>query len=161
MNWAHVHLVLNHLPVLAVPFGLALTLAGVIRTSEDLRRAGLLTFAAAAILTLPVYFTGEPAERVIEGIPSISGPAIEEHEDAAGAALAAVWILGGLAAAGLVSSLRRGATPRWAVLAAAAAAVLAGGLLARAANLGGRVHHPEIRPEAATAGPGEEDGGVN
>ena len=62
MNQVHLHLLMNHLPILGVPFGLLLLCAGMLRQSDELKKAALLTFVVAALLAVPVYFTGEPAE---------------------------------------------------------------------------------------------------
>jgi hypothetical protein len=38
-------------------------------------------FVLTALLALPVYFTGEPAEKVVERLPGVTEPLIEEHEN--------------------------------------------------------------------------------
>lgn len=45
MSATHLHLVLNHVPILGIPFGIALLLMGVLRHSEELKRAALVTFS--------------------------------------------------------------------------------------------------------------------
>ena len=44
MNLAHVHLLLNHFPVIGMIIGLGLFLGSLIGKSEDLKRASLLIF---------------------------------------------------------------------------------------------------------------------
>jgi hypothetical protein len=83
MNWAHVHLMLSHLPVVGTIFGLLLLLLAQLRKSEELKRVSLGIFVLTALLALPVYFTGEPAEKVVEHLPGVTEPLIEEHENAA------------------------------------------------------------------------------
>ena len=60
MNWAHIHLSLNHLPVVGTFFGVLLLLLALLRKSEELKRGSLGVFALTALLALPIYFTGEP-----------------------------------------------------------------------------------------------------
>jgi asparagine N-glycosylation enzyme membrane subunit Stt3 len=60
MNWAHIHLSLNHLPVVGTFFGVLLLLLALLRKSEELKRVSLGVFVLTALLALPVYFTGEP-----------------------------------------------------------------------------------------------------
>ena len=83
MNWAHIHLLLNHLPVIGTIFGVLRLLFAWLRKSEELKRVSLGVFVLTALLALPVYFTGEPAEKVVERLPVVAEPLIERHENAA------------------------------------------------------------------------------
>ena len=44
MNWAHVHLMLSHLPVVGTIFGVLLLLLALLRKSEELKRVSLGVF---------------------------------------------------------------------------------------------------------------------
>lgn len=156
MNWAHIHLVLNHAPVLGTVFGLALLAYALARRDEGLKRIGLGVFVIVALVALPVFFTGEPAEGVVEGKAGISEPLIEAHESAALLALIAVELLGAVALAGLLFTRGR-ARPLSAPLASATVLVslIAAAMMARTANLGGKIHHTEIRAGAVPPAGGE------
>ena len=150
MNWAHVHLILNHIPVVGVGFGLVLLLWSMWRRDVALQRAALTSFFIVAVVAIPVYLTGEPAEEIVEHLPGTTESAIESHETAALAALLAVSLLGAVALLGLLLPLRWSrVTARAALLVALAGA----GLMAWTANLGGRIRHAELR--SATAGQDE------
>jgi hypothetical protein len=97
MSPAHLHLVLNHIPVLGTLFGLALLGYARYRREDAVTRAALGTFVVVALLALPAYFTGEPAEEAVEHAPGVAEQAIETHE-AAGAALAVAVATAGLMA---------------------------------------------------------------
>jgi uncharacterized membrane protein len=148
MNWAHVHLALNHVPVLGTFFGLALLGYALIRRSDPLKRAALNAFVAVALLSLPVYFTGEPAEEVVERAAGVAKDRVETHEDAALLALGAVELLGVVAALGLYASRHARPVSAKATGAALVVALGAATLMARTANLGGQIHHTEIRSGA-------------
>lgn len=64
MTAAHIHLLLNHIPILGVLFGLLL-LYGTIKKTREIKKANLVTFIVAAILTVPVFFSGVSTARVI------------------------------------------------------------------------------------------------
>src|SRR5215470_15297757 len=83
MNWAHVHLMLTHLQVIGTIFGVLLLLLALLKKSEELKRVSLGIFVLTALLALPVYLTGEPAEKVAEHLPGVTEPLIERHENAA------------------------------------------------------------------------------
>ena len=91
-----------------------------------------------------MFLTGEPAEEVVEHLPGISEPAIGEHEEAAEVA-AIVTGLAGLLGLWLLVARRGGRqAPTWLLAATFVVALVAAGLMARAANLGGYIRHPEI-----------------
>ena len=66
MNATHLHLMLNHIPVLGTVFGLGLLVFALWRKSEELKKAALGIFLIVALLAVPVYLTGEPAEGVAD-----------------------------------------------------------------------------------------------
>jgi uncharacterized membrane protein len=157
MNWPHIHLLLNHVPVLGTIFGLALLGYGVLRGSEALKRTALGVFVAVALLALPVYFTGEPAEEVVESAAGVSKAAIDAHEAFALISLIGVEVLGVIALAGLMLA-RRGRPVASEVTGAALVVSLAvAALMAKTANLGGQIRHEEIRAGAPPANGAEDD----
>ncbi len=81
---AHIHLILSHVPVMAVLFGLGLLAFGMWRESQDIQKAALGTFIAAALLAVPSYLTGEPASGTIKGLPGYSEHILERHQASAG-----------------------------------------------------------------------------
>jgi uncharacterized membrane protein len=154
MNWAHVHLLLNHVPVLGTIFGLALLIWGVWRRNHTLQRAALTVFVVGALVAIPVYLTGEPSEDAVENLAGTAENAIEIHEDAATLALVAVEVLGLIGLLGLF--VHRPGFARLVMPGALALAVITAGLMARTANLGGKIRHAELRGAAAATGGGGE-----
>ena len=161
MNWAHVHLVLNHIPVLGTIFGLTLLGYAIIRRNDTLKKAALGTFVAIALLALPVYFTGEPAEEVVERAGGISKGMIEVHEEAALLSLIGVELLGLTALIALVTASRGRPVKTRATAAVLVLSLATTVLMARTANLGGQIHHQEIGAAAgAGAGAAEHESGA-
>ncbi|MBI3880789.1 MAG: hypothetical protein HY301_12120 [Verrucomicrobia bacterium] len=146
MNWAHLHLALNHLPVLGTLFVLLLFAVALIRRSAELRRVSLWAFVLVAALTFPIKYTGERAFVMVMAQAGFPDEPIEAHEHAADQATTGVVVVGLLAAVGLFLSRKQRPLPVWLnalVLVAALGTCL---LMARAANLGGEIRHPEIHP---------------
>ena len=152
MNWAHAHLILNHLPVLGTIFGLALLAWAVVRRDDTLQRAALATFVLAALAAIPVFLTGEPSEEIVEDLAGTAQAAIKAHEEAAVIALIAVEALGAMALAALGLFRKRG-VPRPLATAALVFALATAGWMAQTANLGGRIRHAEL---GATATQGQD-----
>ncbi|MBI2818997.1 MAG: hypothetical protein HYX73_03375 [Acidobacteria bacterium] len=160
MNAAHLHLLLNHLPVFGSAFGLLFLLYAILRKSEELKRAALGLCVITALGTIPAYLTGEPAEEVVEGIPGVDESFIEAHEEHAMISLIGIEALGVVSLAGLFLARKSGTTPP--ILVSFAVLLAAGSLalVAWTSHLGGLTHHPERRsgfqamPENEREGPG-------
>ena len=150
MTWAHVHLAVNHLPVVLVPVAIAMLGAAWATKSAELRKAGLAWLVVAAITGGGAYVSGEPAEDVVEDLPGVSKPAIEAHEEAALLAAVATGAAGVLALGVLVIGRGPVPAPGWLFATTVAAGLVAAALMVRTANLGGRISHPEIRGPSAT-----------
>lgn len=144
MNWAHVHLAVNHIPVVLVPTALALLTWAVVRRSEDITQASLGLLVAAAIIGAGVFLTGALAEEVVARLPGISEATIKAHEEAGEAAAATTGLVGLIALGVLVAGRGPQPVPPWMLAATIVVALAAAGLLARAANLGSYIRHPEI-----------------
>ena len=145
MNAAHLHLMLNHLPVLGTAFGLGLLAWAQWKRNDELRRVSLGVLVLVTLLAVPAYLTGEPAEDLVENLPGVSIVLIKQHEAAAQLAFTAQLVLGVGSLGGFIA-FRRGRTiPNWFAGAMLALALVVAGLMARTANFGGEVRHPEIR----------------
>jgi hypothetical protein len=145
---AHLHLMLNHVPVVGAPLLALLLGIGLLRRSGELVGVSLALAIGLALATLSVYLTGEPAEELVEHAPWFREALVETHEGHAAVALFAVLASGVMAAAAL--ALRGRPRPgaflarlTWAGLA------LSTLLLGRAAWSGGQVRHEEVRAVAA------------
>ena len=65
MNAPHLHLLLNHIPVLGTAFGLGLLVFALCRKSDELKKAAHGFFLVTALFSVSTYLTGEPAEEVV------------------------------------------------------------------------------------------------
>jgi hypothetical protein len=145
MSPVHIHLLLNHVPILSVLFGTAVLLYGLLCQRADGVRIGLGTLVIAALVAVPVYLTGDGAEETVEDLSGVSEALIEEHEEAAEAGLIGAGVLGAMAALSLFAGRRqprRVGPLRWAV---AVGGLAAFGWLAYVGSLGGQIRHTEIR----------------
>jgi uncharacterized membrane protein len=150
MNLAHVHLLLNHFPTIGFGIALALYIAALIGKKDDLQRASLVIFFLVAAVAIPTYMSGNAAEELIKGKEGVADPLIRAHEDAALQGFVIMEITGFLAWLSLwqYRLLRR--APRWTAPVIFTLSLISFVLMARAANLGGEIRHPEIlSPEAA------------
>ena len=153
MNFAHVHLMLNHAPILGSAAGVLLLLYARLRGLDEVRRVGLAFLVISALVAWPVFLSGERAEDRVEHLPGVSERVIDPHEDSAKISLALVC-LAGLAAAGGLIAFRGRREPGLYASVTLALALAAAAHLAWTANLGGMIRHSEIRGGAAGAASG-------
>jgi len=150
-NPAHVHLWLNHVPTVGFGAALALFVVARLRADDDLTRAGLVMFFVVATVTIATYLSGNAAEPLVQQGPGVSPPAIRAHEDAALLAFACMEITGFFAWLALWEWRRVPTLRRWHLPTVLLMAILTFGVMARAADLGGAIHHAEIRATVAAA----------
>lgn len=144
MSRVHLHLLLNHVPVIGMIIGLCLLAWAVFRTDHELGRVTLGLFAILAVVALATFLTGEPAEEAVEGLAGVSEGAIERHEEAALLATIALGVLGALSLAALVR-FRRRALPLRVMRLLLVMALVPAVAMGWAANLGGQIRHTELR----------------
>lgn len=148
MNGASIHLLLNHLPVLGLFFGLCLLVWGILGKQSILRTAAYVLLVFASLTTLPVNISGEEAEEIVEEMhDGRSHEIIHEHEEAAELALFMMLTVGLMAIAAGVMQRRNHPQQRLASYATLGLGLVAFGYMAYVANLGGQISHPEIRAD--------------
>jgi len=145
MNLAHVHLLLNHVPTIGFGFGIGLLVASLVRDSADLRRASYVVFFVVALVAIPTYLSGNAADFVLRTQRELLQDVVTAHQNAAMLALIPMEIVG------LVSWLALWQSRRWHQPAVLALSIVTFVLMARAANIGGQIRHPEILAAGAAA----------
>ena len=146
MNGAHLHILLNHFPVIGLFFSLGLLAAAYYLKNDTLGRAGLIALIAVAVMAIPVYLTGEPAEEIVESFAFVTEEYIEPHEEAGLIALITLEGIAVIVLLGLVAS-RGERLPRWLVPTGLVMNLIAAGWLGYTAWLGGKIAHQEARSD--------------
>ncbi len=145
MNWAHIHLLLNHIPVIGMVFAVLLLLVAMVRKNDAFKILSLQFFVLLTLLTIPTYLTGDPAAHAVRSLPDVTREIIERHDDAATIALIGMIILGVLALVGLIIYHRTKSLPAWVITLAFVLSLTEAVWLGWTANLGGQIRHTEIR----------------
>jgi hypothetical protein len=156
MSIPHLHLILTHAPIFALLFGVVVLAAGLLRRSPELRWTAYALFVAGALVTIPVFLSGEGSEEALEHVAGVSEAVIDAHSDAAKISLIAIEALGVLS---LIAFLLERVRPQF--IAAWAAVLMVAGTLTTAslgytANLGGQIRHSEIRTTALSGNEGSD-----
>lgn len=155
MNAAHYHLLINHIPILLVIFGLAVLIWGMASRDRSIKKVAMAGFLLAGLFVLIAFETGESAEDIAEEIPGVTHDAIEAHEEAADITWWMTLLMGIGGAAGLVlmaTNSKRESKYLWILL---LFGLLTAASLAYTAWEGGKIRHSEITavtgPETAEA----------
>ncbi len=143
MNLAHLHLLLNHFPIIGTAIAVGLLLIALAAKSDDLKRASLAVFFGLALLALPAYMSGNGAQMMLTGREGVSDALMNAHQEAALLALIFMEITGVVAWFGLWQYRRNSRPAAWNIPAVLVLSILSFGLMARAGNTGGEVRHPE------------------
>ena len=84
MNAAHLHLLINHLPIVGSFIGFLLIFySSIIQKNSSNLKAGLIILSLSCVIILPTYLSGESAEHIVEHFDGVSHESIEEHEEIA------------------------------------------------------------------------------
>lgn len=157
MNPTHIHLLLNHFPIIGTLIGSTILLYSIIRKQNTGKITGAFIIVIMAIIAIPVFLTGEPAEDSVEHVTGISKALIHEHEEASEKAFWLMEITGVFSLLAIVAYKIKTAFAPKAFLVAFAFSSVTFFAMAWAGNLGGKIRHPEITNTFINPENGESD----
>lgn len=144
MNGAHIHLILNHVPILGSIFALCLLLGGILAGNKSILISSFISIVVIALICIPVYLSGEEAEHVVEPIIGINKIAIESHEEQAEIALWVLLMNGAIALGTMISAIKTNVISKPLIWINLILLILVVSLMARAGWSGGQIRHSEI-----------------
>ena len=146
MNAAHFHLLVNHLPLAGLLFGLLLLFGATIFNSKPVTNTSYLVLMLAAVLVFPAYFSGEGAEHTLmDKVAGIDKSLIHEHEEAALISFILTLVVGALAGVTLFINSGKKKENKFLVYLLMIIGLFALASIAQVAKLGGEIRHTEIR----------------
>ena len=145
MTWTHWHLALNHVPVMGVPFLLVLLGWGMWRRRPEILRLAMGWLVILCAVSIGIKFTGDEAAEEAAVRLAESKTHVDRHEQTADQATTGLFLLGVAAIAALLAGRRKNQPPAWSCVAVLLIGIVTGLLLARTANSGGQIGHPELR----------------
>jgi len=150
MNGAEYHLIVNHIPIFSVAFGICILIWGMIKNSKAIKQIAAVLFVLGAVSSFVAVETGHAAEEVVEDMPTVTRSLIHEHEESAETSL---WLCIGLGVLSLVwlfaDNLNLSFKKPLLMLTLILGVVSVGSLI-YTAYLGGHIRHTEIRPNQTT-----------
>ncbi len=145
MNDAHLHMLVNHFPIIGTIIGLGILLVAFFRKNKTLQNTAFSLFIIAAVFAAISMFTGEGAEHQLINQKLADHPIIHEHEEAAEKLALALYILGLLSITGIYMNLKNKAKANVMAFLIIIVAVIAVLFATQAGATGGEIRHTEIR----------------
>ena len=145
MTLTHLHLMLNHLPIFGMIVLFLLMAHAVIFKKEKLIKIYLWYFAATALITLPVFLTGDPSSEYLKSVfPNANNDLIENHETFGYISLIISLVLGVSGLVALRYFKGKEILPFWFKYSFLFIALLAVLAISWTGKTGGDIMHPEI-----------------
>jgi len=141
---AHLHLLINHLPVFGSAFLLLMLLYAIGKKNHSALKINYALIVLLGLLTIPVFITGENAEGGIKGIEGVNEEAIEPHQEFAKFSLIVMEITAGFALIGFLIALIRKLAPIWFAMIVLVLLLATQGMMIYTSHLGGKISHSEI-----------------
>lgn len=154
MNDAHLHLVMNHFPIIGPILGFGILLTGIILKNNSVKNTAYVLFIVSAIFAAFSMGTGEGAEEIAEKLPGVTKQIIHEHEEMAEKLAIVLYLLGVISLGGLFLSYKKSAKVKWVSFAALVVAVVGIFLAKEVGTSGGEVRHTEIRTDTTSVSTG-------
>lgn len=145
MNDAHLHMVVNHFPIIGTLFGLGILVTGLILKNNSIKNTAYILFAVAAIFAAFSMGTGEGAEELVEDMPNIGHQIIHEHEEIAEKFAIIVYATGFFGLVSLFASYKKYRFATVFSYITLALGLVAGVLTKNVGTSGGEIRHTEIR----------------
>jgi uncharacterized membrane protein len=145
MDAAHLHLLLTHFPIVGTIIGIGIMAYGQLSKNDEIKKVALGTFILMAILTIPVFLTGEGAEETVEHMAGVSEQLIENHEELAEIAIWLMGFLGILSLVNLFAIIKKFPFAKSISLITLIVSLGTFGLFAKVGSTGGEIRHTEVR----------------
>jgi uncharacterized membrane protein len=145
MDAAHLHLLLTHFPIVGTIIGIGILAYGQLSKNDEIKKVALGTFILMAILTIPVFLTGEGAEETVEHMAGVSEQLIENHEELAEIAIWLMGFLGILSLVNLFAIIKKFPFAKSISLITLIVSLGTFGLFAKVGSTGGEIRHTEVR----------------
>jgi uncharacterized membrane protein len=145
MNDAHLHMVVNHFPIIGTILGLGILIASIILKNKTVQNVGYCLFIIAAIFGAVSMSTGEGAEEIAENLPEVTHQIIHEHEEMAEKLIIFLYVLGVTSIVGLYFNLKKYSKASIVSYLVAIISLISVYLTKETGTTGGEIRHTEIR----------------
>ncbi len=148
MNDAHLHLVVNHFPIIGPILGLGILVAGMTLKNNSVKNTAYALFIVSAIFAAFSMGTGDGAEDAVKNLPGVTKQLIHTHEEFAEKLAIILYVLAVISIGGIYLNIKNHAKSKWVSFAVFVIAILGIFIAQKVGTSGGEVRHTEIRSDA-------------
>ncbi len=148
MNDAHLHMVVNHFPIIGTILAIGILIAGLLNKNQSIINTAYVLFIIGAVFGILSMDTGEGAEELVEDMPSIGWKIIHEHEELAEKMALLLDALGILSLLGFYLQYKKNPKQKlvsYAILILSIASLF---VIQKVGTSGGEIRHTEIRKQS-------------
>jgi uncharacterized membrane protein len=145
MNDAHLHMLVNHFPIVGTIFGLGILIVAIVLNNSTAKNIAYSIFIVAALFAFFSMYTGEGAEEIVEDMPNIGHQIIHEHEEIAEKLAIGLYLLGIVSILGIYLNLKKHPKTKLLSYFILTISIIATVLATITGTTGGEIRHTEIR----------------
>lgn len=148
MNDAHLHLLINHFPIIGLIIGTLILLSGIVFRSVVTRKVAYVVLFFACVFAIPTNGSGEGAEEVVEHMPTMTEEGhhlIHEHEEKAEFFMPFAWSIMFLSLISLFLDWKKKKVAIYLAILTLGVSIAASYIVREVGTSGGEISHPEIR----------------
>lgn len=164
MNAPHIHLLINHLPIIGLIIGILVVIFGLLTKKQVVSSVGLWITMIAGLSSYPTMYSGGASEHFFEenkGKYCVNEDLIHEHEEAADLAFWPCIVTGVFAGIALFGHRKGHKHTKKAEILVVFIGIIAIVLISKAGLTGGEIRHPEISSCCSAEGSGEACKGMS
>lgn len=147
MNDAHLHMVVNHFPIIGTILGLGILITGIFLNNNSVKNTAYALFIVAALFALASMATGDGAEEMVEDMPNIGKRIIHEHEEIAEKLAIVLYLLGAVSIMGIILNIKNHSKAKFISIVAVIIAIAGVYISILVGTSGGEIRHTEIRED--------------
>lgn len=157
MNDAHLHMVVNHFPIIGTILAIGILIAGLLTKNIGIKNTSYFVFIIAAIFGAFSMGTGEGAEELVENMPTIGKGIIHEHEEIAEKLAIVLYVLGILSIVAIYLNYKKNSKEKMVSFVILGIAIASLAIVQKVGTSGGEIRHTEIRTSTSSTLSNEEN----
>ena len=148
MNDAHLHMVVNHFPIVGTMITIGILIAGLLNKNQSIINTAYVLFIIGAVFGILSMNTGEGAEELVEDMPGIGWKIIYEHEELAEKMALLLDVLGILSLVGFYFQYKNNPKQKLVSYLLLVLSIASLFVIQKVGTSGGEIRHTEIRNES-------------
>lgn len=148
MNDAHLHMVVNHFPIVGTIVAIGILIAGLLNKNQSIINTAYVLFIIGAVFGILSMNTGEGAEELVEDMPGIGWKIIHEHEELAEKMALLLDVLGILSLVGFYFQYKNNPKQKLVSCLLLVLSIASLFVIQKVGTSGGEISHTEIRNDS-------------